>query len=258
MDITFYKYHGTGNDFIIVDNRSLFFPKENSDLIKDMCDRHFGIGADGLILLEKENEDDLYMSYFNADGKIGSMCGNGGRCFVHFANYLGLIQDSIRFNAIDGMHEATISNGLITLKMNDVSKVVTQNDHLFLDTGSPHHVQYVEDLKNYDVLNTGKGIRYGIYGEKGANVNFVEMIQEDVFYVRTYERGVEGETLSCGTGVTAVALASYESNRSESNKIILKTHGGELEVRFKKDENRYTEIYLSGPAIMVYKGDWKL
>jgi len=211
MEFTFYKYHGTGNDFIVIDNRSLFFPKEDSKLIKSMCDRHFGIGADGLILLEDGHDDYLHMSYFNADGKIGSMCGNGGRCFVHFARYLGLTQDGLRFGAFDGQHEAKISNDSITLKMSDVSNVIEQPDHLYLNTGSPHHVQYVDDLKNFDVKSIGKDIRNSIYGEKGANVNFVEKIHDDIFYVRTYERGVEEETLSCGTGVTAVALASYQS-----------------------------------------------
>jgi diaminopimelate epimerase len=257
MEFTFYKYHGTGNDFIVIDNRSFFFPKEDSELIKRMCDRHFGIGADGLILLEEGN-DNLYMSYFNADGRIGSMCGNGGRCFVHFARYLGLTHDGLRFGAFDGKHEAKISNDSITLKMSDVSKVIEHSDHLYLDTGSPHHVQYVDDLKNFDVKSIGKEIRNRIYGEEGANVNFVEKIQDDIFYVRTYERGVEEETLSCGTGVTAVALASYESKRSGSNTIRLKTHGGELEVKFEKEENRYTNIQLTGPATMVYKGEWKI
>lgn len=256
MEFTFYKYHGTGNDFIVIDNRSLFFPEDNSTLIKSICDRHFGIGADGLILLQNGNENVLHMSYFNADGRIGSMCGNGGRCFAHFANHLGLIQEKIQFNAFDGEHEAILSNGYISLKMNDVSEVVAHSDHLFIDTGSPHHVQYVDDLSNFDVVSMGKDIRYGLYGLEGANINFVEKIKDDEFYVRTYERGVEDETLSCGTGVTAVALASYESKRSGSNTIKLKTHGGELEVRFIKEENKYCEIYLTGPAKMVYKGEW--
>lgn len=227
-------------------------------MIENLCDRHFGIGADGLILLENRGDDDLYMDYFNADGRIGSMCGNGGRCFVHFAKYLGLIEDTIRFTAYDGDHDATISNGLIALKMNDVSKVEIRTDHLFLDTGSPHHVQFVENLKNFEVFKTGRDIRYRVYEEEGANVNFVEKIQDDVYSVRTYERGVEDETLSCGTGVTAVALACYESNRSKSSTIKLKTLGGDLEVRFIKEGTRYVEIYLTGPAAMVYKGVLKL
>jgi diaminopimelate epimerase len=259
MDFTFYKYHGTGNDFIIIDNRTLFFPKDNSKLIKKMCDRHFGIGADGLILLEYGKENGLYMHYFNANGKIGSMCGNGGRCFVHFTKFLGLTNDELSFNATDGEHEATLlSNGFISLKMNDVSKIDKQADHLFLDTGSPHHVQYVDDLKNFDVEGIGKDIRYRIYDKEGSNVNFVEKLEDDLFYVRTYERGVEDETFSCGTGVTAVALASYESKRTDSTIIRLKTHGGELEERFAKEENKYINIHLIGPASMVYKGEWKI
>ena len=258
MEIAFCKYHGTGNDFIVIDNRSLFFPRDNFKLINSMCDRHFGIGADGLILLESGKDTDLKMTYFNADGNIGSMCGNGGRCFTHFAKHLGLVQDALQFEAVDGIHEASIDQGIISLKMNDVDQVIVHKDHVYVDTGSPHHVEYVSDLENFDVVGTGRKIRYEVYGEEGSNVNFVERIKEDSFYVRTYERGVEDETLSCGTGVTAVALASFETKRSRSNSIQLRTHGGELEVRFRKEEGKYGHIYLTGPATLVYKGTWML
>lgn len=256
MNFTFYKYHGTGNDFVIIDNRSSFFPKDDDLLILKICDRNFGIGADGLILLENHSTADFYMSYFNADGKPGSMCGNGGRCIVHFAKKMGLINDKAVFEAFDGLHEATIKDDVVSLKMNDVNNIILNKNHVFLDTGSPHHVQFVKDIDDFDVKRIGADIRYSIYREEGSNVNFVEKISEDLYSVRTYERGVEDETLACGTGVTAVALAIHETGKSISNKITLKTRGGTLKVEFDKNEKGYSEIYLVGPATLVYKGEW--
>lgn len=257
MNFTFYKYQGTGNDFIILDNRNLSFPKDDAKMIAQMCDRRFGIGADGLILLENHNTLDFTMAYYNADGYFGSMCGNGGRCIVHFANFLNIIENKTTFEAADGIHEANIKGENISLKMNDVSEFKKSKNFIFLDTGSPHHVEMVDDIGDYPVAENGERIRYQTYGNEGANVNFVSQLNDQEFKVRTYERGVEDETLSCGTGVTAVAIAMYETNKTFANNITLHTEGGVLEVRFIKENDMYTSIYLTGPAQQVYKGVWK-
>lgn len=257
MKQAFYKYQGTGNDFVIIDNRSLQFPKHNEALIVAMCDRRFGIGADGLILLENHSEVDFKMVYFNADGKEGSMCGNGGRCIVHFAHYLQIFKSNTQFEAIDGLHQATINQDLVSLKMNDVTSINTENNFIFLDTGSPHHVEMVNDLDNYRVYEIGADKRCTIYGEQGANINFVEPIDNSTFSVRTYERGVEAETLSCGTGVTAVAIAMYETEQTQNNLVNLQTKGGMLQVHFQKKGKHYKDIFLEGPAKQVFKGVWE-
>lgn len=256
MPIEFFKYQGTGNDFVVIDNRSLFFPKNDTDLISQLCDRKFGVGADGLMLLENHSVHDFTMVYYNADGQLSSMCGNGGRCLVHFAKHLGLISNSTVFEAVDGLHEASIKENIVSLRMNDVDEIVKTNGHLFMDTGSPHHVEMVSELMDFDVYGKGKNIRNDVYGVEGANVNFVEKLNEKTFSVRTYERGVEDETLSCGTGVTAVAIAMNELGETLSEEIILDTPGGKLTVSFNKQENRYTNVYLTGPAEQVFKGNW--
>lgn len=256
MKFSFYKYQGTGNDFIMIDNRDLFFDKKNSTLINLLCDRRFGVGADGLILLENNEKVDFTMHYFNADGKLGSMCGNGGRCIVHFANFLGIISHKTIFQAVDGLHQAMINKNIISLKMNDVDKISKSETSVFLDTGSPHHVTMVNDLEELNVDKEGSFIRNKVYGDVGANINFVEKIDNTTCNVRTYERGVEAETLSCGTGVTAVALAMFETNQIQSNNITLKTKGGLLKVTFKKKNKIYEDIWLEGTAIQVFKGLW--
>lgn len=258
MEINFYKYQGTGNDFILIDNRRLQFPKNDTKLVAHMCDRKFGIGADGLILLENHSEVDFRMVYYNSDGNLSSMCGNGGRCITHFANYLSLITNSTVFEAVDGIHQASIDNGIVSLKMQDVATITIEENYTFLDTGSPHHVQLVENLAAYNVYENGKRIRNEQYAPKGANINFVAPKGIDTFGVRTYERGVEDETLSCGTGVTAVALAMHATGQTTSEEIVLETPGGTLTVVFKKDGKGYTNIYLTGPATQVFKGNWNL
>lgn len=258
MTLSFYKYQGTGNDFVIIDNRQSILIKNDTKLFARLCDRKYGIGADGLMLLELPNneQDDFTMVYFNADGKEGSMCGNGGRCLVAFAAYLGIINDTATFTAIDGPHKATIKNDQVCLQMQDVSLIEKYDTHLFLDTGSPHHVALVKDLINYDVENIGREIRNGApYFEKGSNVNFVEQKEDGVFNVRTYERGVEDETLSCGTGVTAVALSMHAINLTNKKEIIVNTQGGELKVTFEETENGYKNVFLIGPAKQVFKGE---
>ncbi|QIE60690.1 diaminopimelate epimerase [Rasiella rasia] len=254
MTIQFYKYQGTGNDFILVDNRLLQFPKNNTKLVAQLCDRKFGIGADGLILLERHETADFTMIYYNSDGNSSSMCGNGGRCIVHFANFLGLIENETHFEAVDGMHEALLKDGLVHLKMTDVFKVSEEKEHTFVDTGSPHHVQFVTNLERYDVFKEGRQIRNNLYGSAGANVNFVEKLAANTFAVRTYERGVEDETLSCGTGVTAVAIAMHAGGNATLDKITLQQPGGELYVTFTEAEGVYTSIYLIGPATQVFNG----
>ncbi|MDP2060625.1 MAG: diaminopimelate epimerase [Flavobacteriaceae bacterium] len=256
MQIEFFKYQGTGNDFVILDNRKHSFDKNDTKLIAKLCDRKFGIGADGLILLENHPSCDFKMVYYNSDGRESSMCGNGGRCLVAFAKLLGIIDQNANFEAIDGFHQAYIENDLIHLKMQDVATIENYTNHVFLDTGSPHHVTLVKDLKSFDVVRTGSSIRRGApYFEKGTNVNFVEQADTDIFSVRTYERGVENETLSCGTGVTAVALAMHHLKKS-SEAVRLLTPGGELKVVFKKTTKGYEDIYLIGPACMVFKGTY--
>ena len=257
MKLQFYKYQGTGNDFVMIDNREQIFPKNNTKLIEHLCDRRFGIGADGLILLENDASNDFRMVYYNSDGNESSMCGNGGRCLVAFAESLGIIENETTFIATDGLHHATITDGkIVSLQMKDVETVKITGDHVFLDTGSPHHVQLVDDLKMTDIKTEGAKIRYsGLYGEKGSNVNFVKQKSDDIFSVRTYERGVEDETLSCGTGVTAVAIAMKALGKTQSNTVQLNVEGGKLEVSFTPTEGKYTNVFLKGPATFVFKGE---
>lgn len=260
MNLSFYKYQGTGNDFVIIDNRQSVLSKNDTKLVARLCDRKFGVGADGLMLLEKsENqEDDFRMVYFNADGAEGSMCGNGGRCLVAFAAFLGIIKNQATFTAIDGRHYAEINDGLVHLQMQDVTEIAHHESHSFLDTGSPHHVALVQNLTSYNVLEEGRAIRNGApYFEKGSNVNFVEQESEDMFAVRTYERGVEDETLSCGTGVTAVALSMHAKKLTKQQAVKIKTPGGQLRVTFRKTDRGYENIFLIGPAEQVFKGEIK-
>lgn len=257
MTFTFHKYQGTGNDFVIIDNRSQFFSKTDTHLIEKLCDRKFGVGGDGLILLEEHPSVDFRMIYFNADGHESSMCGNGGRCMVAFAKALGIIQMETTFEAIDGMHEAQIEDGIVHLKMQDVQDIKTTSNYAFLDTGSPHHVTLRSDLKDLDVKVEGAAIRFSnLYGEAGCNINFVHQLDSSTFAVRTYERGVEDETLSCGTGVTAVALAMHKQEKTMATEIALHVEGGQLQVRFRSAEMGYEDIYLVGPAQWVFKGEW--
>ena len=255
MKIDFFKYHGTGNDFILIDNRLQLFPKK-SEYINQLCNRRFGIGADGLILLESSNNYDFKMVYFNADGNEGTMCGNGGRCIVALAKKLSIIDDKTTFEAIDGLHNATIKNDVVKLQMVDVNKVEDYKNHQFLDTGSPHHVEMVNNLTTFDVYNNGKRIRKGApYFKEGCNVNFVEKIDKNHFKVRTYERGVEDETLACGTGVTAVAIAMHTAKETNANTVFIEALGGNLEINFNHKNGIYTDVFLKGKATFVFKGE---
>lgn len=241
---------------MVVDNRDSQFDRyHENELIARICDRRFGVGGDGFILLENAEGYDFRMVYYNADGYEGSMCGNGGRCIVAFAHDLGIISTQTRFTAVDGEHEATIENRLVSLKMMDVNEIEINHDHYFLDTGSPHYVRFVDNLSEFDVVQKGREIRHNDrFDEKGTNVNFVEKISDDELFVRTYERGVEDETLSCGTGVTACAMASNLLQMKVPVKI--RTLGGQLEVSFStKDSTRFKNVFLKGPAYAVFTGE---
>ena len=255
MKIDFFKYQGAGNDFVIVDNRKEIFPKDDFNLIQRLCDRRFGIGADGFMLLENATDVDFKMAYFNADGRPGSMCGNGGRCIVAFAKTLNLFDTSTSFIALGKKYEATMTGEQVHLNMIDVDHIEMHKNHVFLDTGSPHHVTFIENLTAFNVVEQGRQIRHGApYFEKGTNVNFVEKLNENTFRVRTYERGVEDETLSCGTGVTAVALASFHLEKTKEKKVYIETRGGKLNIEFEEGQKGYKNIILSGPATFVFKG----
>ncbi len=257
MQINFYKYQGTGNDFIIIDNRELKFNRQANSLVAKLCDRRFGIGADGLILLQNKEGFDFEMVYYNSDGNESSMCGNGGRCIVEFARSLGLIKKSTNFHAIDGPHQATLNTSLISLKMQDVPSIETSTNSYFLNTGSPHYVAFVNKVENYNVFEEGKKIRNSErFRAEGVNVNFIEKKYNELF-VRTYERGVEAETYSCGTGVTAAALvAAIRSVSTTLAECDIKTLGGQLKVKFTKHpDNSFTDVWLEGPAVFVFKGE---
>ncbi len=246
----FYKYQGAGNDFVMIDNRLQTFPKGDTALIANMCHRHFGIGADGLILLEEAEDADFRMVYFNADGREGTMCGNGGRCVVAFAYKLGLIKTKTSFQAIDGLHYAEVSDdGLVALAMNEPSKIEkTPEGHYILDTGSPHYVIVCEQMPE-EILEEARRIRFGErFKHQGINVNFI-VLEKDQIQIRTYERGVENETMACGTG--AVAAAIVASQFTEENTFQVQTQGGLLEVYFVKN---YNHFILKGEATFVFQG----
>jgi diaminopimelate epimerase len=260
LQIQFFKYQGTGNDFIIIDNRDMKFDRADNALVARLCDRRFGIGADGLMLLQNIQGFDFEMVYYNSDGKESSMCGNGGRCIVEFARTLGLVKNKASFLATDGEHEALVKQDGISLKMNNVSKIELGAAYSFLNTGSPHYVEFVNNVENYNVFEKGKTIRYNDrFKTEGTNVNFVEK-KYNALFVRTYERGVEAETYSCGTGVTAAALvASLKSVATADDYCDIITLGGKLKVLFRKHpDNSFTDIWLEGPATFVFKGEIKI
>jgi diaminopimelate epimerase len=250
----FWKYQGTGNDFILIDNWSGEIQLQ-SQQIQFMCDRKFGIGADGVILIEKDAQADFNMNFFNPDGSQ-SFCGNGSRCAVRFAIDQGLVlNNNISFRAIDGMHEARVEDR-IEIKMRDVQAIVQQSEiQFFLNTGSPHVVKLCSDL-NFDVVAEGSEIRYDqLFAPGGTNVNFMVPGKSGETSIRTYERGVENETLSCGTGVTASALVCARV-QSFTEEIIVHTQGGDLAVSFESAGDGFTNIWLKGPASFVFKGEW--
>jgi len=256
MKIKFQKYQGTGNDFVILDNRNNEYSNLDTAQVKRLCDRHFGIGADGLMMMNNKAGYDFEMLYFNSDGKPGSMCGNGGRCMIRFVYNQGIHKYTYKFLASDGEHEAEVDHHWVRLKMNDVNEIEEHSSYTVLNTGSPHFVKFATDVENIDVVETGKEIRYSKrYMPDGINVNFVESTGEDSIFVRTYERGVEDETLSCGTGVTAAALVSAHNPRG-FNRVDVKTPGGTLSVEFNKvDDTHFENVWLCGPAEFVFAAE---
>ena len=262
MNVQFSKYHGTGNDFILIDGRAIDTTSLDTRTIKHLCHRRFGIGADGLIILKESEHYDFRMVYYNSDGEEGSMCGNGGRCITAFAHKLGIIGPAATFEGIDGSHEASIiPDGHIKLKLIDVDGIKTFEDGFFLNTGSAHFVKIVESADACDVHGEGKSIRHETrFFPGGTNVNFVQLLPGDnQIMVRTYERGVEKETLSCGTGVTAAAIVSYYKQKPETATYNIDTPGGKLSVSFiPGDALKFTEVYLTGPATHVFDGAYSL
>lgn len=260
MQIRFYKYQGTGNDFVIIDNRDGRHDTLTTEQVARLCNRRFGIGGDGLMLLNTRAGYDFEMKYYNSDGREATMCGNGGRCLVKFAYDMGMVKTTYRFLAIDGEHEAEVDiDGTVALKMNDVNEVKQQRHGQFvLNTGSPHFIEFSQDVMSLDVLNKGRRIRNSPeFVKEGINVNFVEQTGEDRITVRTYERGVEDETYSCGTGVTAAALVCFH-NDNGFNRVEVKTKGGHLSVEYDKIGNTYKDIWLNGPAEKVFEGTIEL
>lgn len=259
MKIRFYKYQGNGNDFVIIDDRKTKYDF-SAERIVALCDRHFGIGADGLMLLRNSGKNDFTMLYYNADGHLASMCGNGGRCMAAFAFQQGIAGKNVRFDAFDGEHEAVINEVGekgdrfdVSLKMNDVKQVEKDEGYYFLDTGSPHYVEFVDKVAEIDVVGEGRKTRYSErFSPGGTNVNFVEL-NDDRIFVRTYERGVENETLSCGTGVTASAIATYLETGKKN--YLIHTTGGDFGVTFTEENSKFSDIWLRGPAVMVFEGE---
>jgi len=254
MILTFDKYQGTGNDFILIDNRNKKI-KLTTKNIAALCNRNFGIGADGLMLLENIKDYDFKMVYYNSDGNLSSMCGNGGRCIVKYAFDLGIKKDTYTFLAPDGKHIAKIKSKEVCLQMIDTGLPQKTNNDYFINTGSPHYVKFIKDVNKYAVFIEGKKIRNSKqFIKEGTNVNFIETAPNNTLLVRTYERGVENETLSCGTGVTAVALTYASILNIKKQQIKVKTLGGVLKVNFKKNNNGFTDVWLTGSAQHVFKG----
>ncbi|MEQ8365023.1 MAG: diaminopimelate epimerase [Cyclobacteriaceae bacterium] len=253
MKLHFHKYQGTGNDFILIDDRNMQFPIDKLEIISQLCDRKFGIGADGFMLIRPHETVDFTMIFFNPDGSK-SLCGNGSRCAMAFATHLGIVGKQMAFETTDGIHDGYYKDGLYHFQLFDVNEIIRSDETYFINTGSPHHVQIVQNVQSCDVVVEGKKIRYSSkYEPAGTNVNFIQK-KVDSIDVRTYERGVENETLSCGTGVTACAIVAALENYQSPIKV--ETQGGNLQVSFTKvDDTHFKDIYLAGPAEKVFEGD---
>ena len=256
MIIDFYKFQGTGNDFIMIDDREEEFDMKDSVLVKSLCERRFGIGSDGLILLQNHDTYAFEMIFLNSTGERSTFCGNGGRCIIAFAYLLEIFDKNCKFMAYDGVHEGSIDKNMVSLKMADVKEVNVREDSVVLDTGSLHLVKLVDNVKTINVLNKGKKLRFSKeFGDYGINVNFAEV--NELISIRTYERGDEMESLSCGTGSVATAIALYEIGKTDDKEINIHTTGGELKVSFNHDGKKYTNIWLSGESSMVYSGEFE-
>ena len=254
MTLLFNKYQGAGNDFIIIDNRKTIINPDDSKLINILCDRRFGIGADGLILISDYQDADYEMKYFNSDGKIGSMCGNGGRCAAHFALKHGIAGEKQKFLAYDGIHEAEVTADIVRLQMADVKEYKIIDGNYFINTGSPHYVIFTTEIDKIDVNTEGRRLRWSPqFTPGGTNVNFAE-IKDKELYVRTFERGVEEETLACGTGITATAIASVLTEHSDTQSVSVRARGGNLKVDLNIKNEVITNVWLTGPATFVFDG----
>ncbi len=264
MRLPFYKYQGTGNDFVVIDQRRKnYIDPNNTALINKLCDRHFGIGGDGLMLLtgSKKSGIDFTMTYFNADGNLGSMCGNGGRCLTAFAHSKNIFQTDCVFDAVDGLHEATFNaDETVSLKFIDVNNIEIGDGFFVINTGSPHYVVFVEDLNDINVFDNGQQIRYSErFAKEGINVNFCQILEKNKLKIATYERGVENETFSCGTGIVATVLA-YSVKSGNTSEVYVETKGGNLSARFNKggNENVFNNVWLTGPAERVFEGVFEI
>lgn len=258
MKIQFKKYQGTGNDFVMIDNRKNDISLTQKQ-VAFLCHRRFGIGADGLILLEELEGYDFKMVYYNSDGRESSMCGNGGRCILQFAHDLGLIREEYKFLAIDGDHLGRVNADEVSLKMMDATKAETAAEDFILDTGSPHYVRPKTNIDAQDLITEAKGVRYSDrFKAEGINFNYLEVLSDDQLAVRTYERGVEDETYSCGTGVTAATLVHAQRHHLPKGEFGVKTKGGNLKVRFEATDKGFENIWLSGPATYVFDGEINL
>lgn len=255
MQLPFLKYHGAGNDFVLVHNPDIAGELSQQQIAR-ICNRRFGVGADGLIIVEAHPEYDFFMRYYNSDGRESTMCGNGGRCAVAFARDAGYIGTSTTFLAADGPHKATLyGQHIVNLQMQDVQEIWNMQDGFFIDTGSPHYVQFVTDPARIDVYRQGRRLRYDpAFGSAGTNVNFIATDGADI-HIRTYERGVENETLACGTGAVASAIAAHLYESPQTKKFRIHAKGGTLDVSFEQHERGYfSEVYLKGPARYVFSG----
>jgi diaminopimelate epimerase len=256
MLVQFEKYQGAGNDFIMIDNRSGKYNTLGIEQITWMCSRHYGIGSDGLILLNESHDSDFEMVFYNPDGSQ-SFCGNGARCVVAFANALGVEATSHTFKAIDGIHEYVLEDTSIGIHMGDVNHIeLIGIDSAFLNTGSPHYITLSDDLSTEYTLALGREIRYSAqYKKDGVNVNLVQVKSSHEIDIATYERGVEGETLACGTGATACALFIASRNELAQGTVVVNAKGGKLAVRFARNESGFEHIWLLGPASNVFNGE---
>lgn len=255
--INFYKYQGAGNDFILIDNRDEAFVGDKITFARHWCDRRFGIGSDGLIFIENSETAQFEMDFYNPDGSQ-SFCGNGSRCAVAFANYLGAVENEITFKAIDGLHEASLLDDQVKIGMNQFGGIEKIGEDDFIDTGSPHYISYCGVSDKRDIIDYGKSIRYSErFTEEGTNVNLIEEIADHHIAIRTYERGVENETFACGTGATAAGLSyAARQNNVISGIVKVDVKGGELKIHYNKTNqvNVFTNIWLEGPAKFVFKG----
>ena len=257
MKIRFEKYESGGNDFVLIDDRKNIY-NLTTNTIKKICNRNFGVGSDGLIVLKKSSIADIKMCYFNSDGQPSSLCGNGTRCLFSFSLSLGIVEKIAKIETSEGIYTATISSrNLVSLKMKNIDDVILFDNKAYLDSGSPHHVEMIKDLNKISVTKMGSSIRFSSrYSPNGTNVNFFNKISDKKFEIRTYERGVEDETLSCGTGATAVAIAAHAMGLTTQNEIIIRTKGGELFISFEATKVGYKNIYLEGPTNFVFKGEY--